>query len=245
MKENIFIYWDILLLRVIVISFLMLLAGGLWLGRKVAIKKYILMAVLQGSLWLVIFWLSLPGVAAFCVETVLFFLGLVFCYGLRGKGMMLGSLALLQSVFCFYGRKRTLFLFILSVAIFYLSHIFMKKQKKSCRVSFSYEDKMVHCKAIVDSGNFLQEPYGHRPVCVIEDTCIPSTLPQENILFVPYKTVGTDSGLMPVIKVGPVLLETPLQQNVVPEMLLGISREPIGNKNEYQMLLHRSFEELI
>lgn len=244
MKENIFIYWDILLLRVIFISFLMLLAGGLWLGKKTVIKKCLLIAVLQGSLWLIIFCLSLPGVAAFCAETVIFFSGLACCYGLRRKGWLLGSLALLQTVLCLYGRKRTLFLCILSVIIFWLNHMYRKKQKKSCRVSFPYENKMVRCKAIVDSGNFLQDPYGHRPVCVIEKTCIPTALQEKNLLFVPYKTVGTPSGLMPVIKVGPVLLETPLQQNVVPEMLLGISGQPIGNK-EYQMLLHRSFEEFI
>ena len=104
---------------------------------------------------------------------------------------------------------------------------------------------MVHCHAIVDSGNFLQEPYGHKPVCIIEDNCIPAPLQQEKILYVPYKTVDTKNGLLPVIRVGPVLLETPLQQRIIPEMLLGISGVPMANKKEYQMLLHRSFDELI
>ena len=245
MKETIFIYWDILLLRVMVISFLTLLLGGLWLEKKTVLKKCFLTAFIQGILWFLIFWLSLPRFLNFIIETVLFFGGFVYCYGLRGKGILLGGMALLQSTICFYGREKTLYIFILAAAFFYIGQTGTNKRKKSCLVSFPYGGKIVNCQAIVDSGNFLQEPYGHRPVCVIDSKCIPVILPKEQLLYVPYKSVGTAKGLMPVIKVGPVMLKTSLQQNIIPEMMLGISNESIGNEKEYQMLLHRSFEELI
>ena len=60
-------------------------------------------------------------------------------------------------------------------------------------------DRNICCKAFVDTGNFLREPFSGWPVVLLERRLFPGNIPEHCLRMIPYKTVG-GTALLPAVK---------------------------------------------
>lgn len=116
-----------------------------------------------------------------------------------------------------------------------------QRQKDYYEVVLSYRGKSITVTALMDSGNQLYEPYGHRPVHVITYTALSQLCDRvSQVIYIPFQAVGTRHGMLAGIQVD----EMDIRQGgkrvaVIKKPWLAISREPLSSDQKYEMLLHR------
>ncbi len=76
----------------------------------------------------------------------------------------------------------------------------VRADERYCEVSlYGNEGSKIHCRAIVDSGNFLKEPISKTPVCVVSGSVLAQILGQEKgkgYRMIPYKTIEGKTRIM-------------------------------------------------
>ncbi len=131
------------------------------------------------------------------------------------------------------------------------------------QVSLYFEDKNVYGVGWLDTGNFLTEPISRRPVVVADPVWIQSILPEEyrdlvsvyieegridydriadkrlkKARWIPYQAVGEAQGDMLGILCAKMILRVRDICMIREQVIVGISRTPLSDRNRYQMLLH-------
>lgn len=97
------------------------------------------------------------------------------------------------------------------------------------------------CRALVDSGNSLYEPYGGRPVSVLEKQAageLLSRVPPEKHYLVPYHSIGKEHGLLAAVEIPQIQVEEGEERIVLKRAVVALSEENIAQKGNYQMILH-------
>lgn len=114
------------------------------------------------------------------------------------------------------------------------------EQKALVQVKLFYKGKEVVVTALRDTGNQLYEPYGGQPVHVITgEICrqLCDSIPP--MIYIPFRTVGNENGLMPGIRID--FMEVERQEGGVKRFerpWLAISKRPLSLRRRYEMLLH-------
>lgn len=107
-------------------------------------------------------------------------------------------------------------------------------------VTLTYRGKKMQVTAFYDTGNQLYEPYGHEPVHIITyGACSRLCGTVEGVIYIPFQAVGTESGMLPGIRVDE--MEVAQGGRTVRRYerpWLAISREPLSAGRRYEMLLH-------
>lgn len=107
-------------------------------------------------------------------------------------------------------------------------------------VTLSYRGKKKTVTAFYDTGNQLYEPYGHEPVHIITyDACRQLCEPVSQVIYIPFRAVGTASGMIPGIRVDE--MEVAQGGKMVRRYerpWLAVSKEPLSASHRYEMLLH-------
>lgn len=136
------------------------------------------------------------------------------------------------------------------------------------QISLYFENQNTYGTGFVDTGNFLTEPVSRRPVMVADAGWIQSVLPEEYQLllkhylesgridydliaekglnkarWIPFRAVGESQGELLGIQCEKMILRQDNTCMTRRNVVVGISRTPITNKNQYQMLLHREMIE--
>lgn len=115
-----------------------------------------------------------------------------------------------------------------------------QEQEVLCQVTLFYRGRSQTVTALWDTGNHLYEPYGHQPVHVItEEACRRLCDTVSQVVYIPYRAVGTGYGLLPGIRIDgmdvsrrgrpPAHYERPW---------LAVSRGKLSAGQRYEMLLH-------
>jgi stage II sporulation protein GA (sporulation sigma-E factor processing peptidase) len=115
-----------------------------------------------------------------------------------------------------------------------------KRQEALVRVRISYQGTEKTVTALWDTGNQLCEPYGGQPVHVVtgrvcKELC--RTVP--GMIYIPFRTVGLEGGVLPAIRVD--FMEVEWGGRVVRRYerpWLAISKRPLSLTHQYEMLLH-------
>lgn len=249
---NITVYLDILFLKLFILESVFLFGGGYWLGsNRLKDRKFycrILITALIQSLIIIGLYsilLSTSQVLLVILEVIVIFAGFWFCYRLRGRNCFWAMiLALVQTMICL-GNTFTKIQGILITAGLLFGFRKKDKQEMIYEIKFLYGGNVITCKAILDTGNALREPYRNRAVCVAERNVFGELLDEENdmegMIYIPFHSVGHRNGLMKALVMHNVKISSKQNAIVLPEMVVGIMEEQLDAKRKYQMLLHKEF----
>lgn len=144
--------------------------------------------------------------------------------------------------------------------VFCMGQILYKKVKAQeqaiCKVSIQMEEGVIHGRGLWDTGNLLTMPGTGTPVTVVGIDVLEkamSKVQQEQYhhmmqsfdlpetgewQWIPYRSVGCPSGLMPVLRVSHMVIHTETGDVWIPKAFLGICPHPVSGSNAYEMILN-------
>ena len=256
------IYIDKVWLMDFVISTYLLLLVRKAYGLKSSPVRLILCAAAGAAVFVLI--LLLPGIGlpvklflqAVCAEC--FVLKAAFSFRTKemvvrsyicmsGCGLLLGGFLSVVSGYL-PGRGSgaslwgTLVTATVAAGIIWLCLHFRKKRKREFyTVRLDFYGETYVCRGLVDSGNSLYEPYGSRPVSVLEKQAAETLLkrvPAEKQYLVPFHSIGRKHGLLAAVELPKIELEEGEERCVFPKAVIALSEEKVTEKGNYQMILH-------
>ncbi len=115
--------------------------------------------------------------------------------------------------------------------------LFSDKQPKElfCHVELQLLGEKLCCRALLDSGNQLKEPFSGWPVILLERSLFPGKIPPERLRMIPCKTIGGQK-LLQGAK-GDVLQLLDGEKLQAEQFYVALSDEPISD-GSYQLLLN-------
>lgn len=114
----------------------------------------------------------------------------------------------------------------------------MNKYQYTVTVYTSGESCTIH--ALLDTGNSLCDPVTGKPVCILGKRQAGEILKEkelQTLRYIPYCSVGTEKGVLPVIRAEKMCIHTG-QECWVEKPLIGICEEDSFTNGEYQMILN-------
>lgn len=93
-------------------------------------------------------------------------------------------------------------------------------------------------RGLRDTGNQLKDPYFGKPVTVVEYRAVREFFNQKTkVLWIPYHSIGKQSGFMPGIELDYFLLQGDGEERRIEHPIVAISKEIVSAKGGYQMIL--------
>ncbi len=253
------IYLDRLLVEYLLVYVLLMLLAGMLMHRKIAWKRLLLCGVLWSVAGIACLFLPVGirrwgSILTECLTGTCMFL---FLYGWVHKKMAGGILlvlliAVMYLTGCFQvsyrlermtgiGGARLLISVLLTALL--LIWLIRQRGKTLYHVCFSYHGKAHEVVALLDTGNDLREPVSGKAVCVVEENSILGNIREgeEGVYMIPYHTVGTDTGMLPAVKVSQVKIMDSGGIYYCREMLLAVYHGRLSTHGKYQMLLHLDY----
>lgn len=112
------------------------------------------------------------------------------------------------------------------------------KGKERISVWLYYRGKKKEFKALVDSGNRLREPVSGKPVSVISmEDCKGFCDTVSGVLYIPFRAVGTKSGLLPGIVFEKMEIYRRGCLLKIERPIVAVSKEPLSGNGDFSMLL--------
>jgi len=105
--------------------------------------------------------------------------------------------------------------------------------------TLKFHGRTVPVKILKDTGNNLRDPVFGKPVSIITEE-VQKKLCQEEIFFypVPFHSIGQTNGMMQAFFADCLWIRTEDEIKTIEKPLLGITKEPLSSKKEYNMILH-------
>ena len=138
-----------------------------------------------------------------------------------------------------------------------------EKEQLLYSVTLRFHGKEKKVQALWDSGNQLTHPVTGRPVHILElEALIPLLTVQENrelqtmmdlqtveqpsgiFSLVPYQSIGKKYGLLPVLQLDEIQVETEKEIISTPNVLVAVSRQRFSQNGSCQMILHQSLRQI-
>ncbi len=171
---------------------------------------------------------------------------------MNGCGILLGGMVACLSGYLPGMRSkpdlwRVLLVSTVAAALVSLCLYIGRKRKRGGRlyaVKLDFYGEMLMCRGLADSGNSLYEPYGRRPVCVLDGQAAGGLLekvPPEKRYLVPFHSIGKRHGLLFAVELPCMEVDDGEEKRVFQKVVVALSDEPLTGKTEYQMLLHPEF----
>ena len=250
------VYIDVLFLENFMMDSLLLLAINT-IRKSGTIRGRIFLGGAVGSaLTCMVIFLPLPGIAKFLLYHMLVNI-IMLKTGIKTKGIkaLLKNLGLLYLFSFLFGgvlhffrpyiRTASLFFFV-AVGSYYLLikgwEILRKaerKQKNICKVIVHTDTGKHELKALIDTGNTLEDPVTGKPVSIIDKVAaraLCGETPLKGFHYIPYRCVGKES-VMPAFQIDRMCICTE-EEKWVSCPVFGIGEERIDKQDEYQMILN-------
>lgn len=146
---------------------------------------------------------------------------------------------------------------------FVLLMIRKKKEKERLlyTVTIKLHGKETQIQALWDSGNYLTHPVTGRPVYILDAEALKPLLTMQESLelqallelkttnaqsgtfsLIPYQSIGKKYGLLPVLQLDEMCVETEKEIIRTPKPLAAVSGQTLSQKGEWQMILHQKFK---
>lgn len=169
----------------------------------------------------------------------------------RAVGLLFICSALLGGIFQWIQRRFLFpvypFLGITLVSFWLLSggmHFlfrFRSKRENLLEVTLAFHGKKIRVRALRDTGNQLRDPVFGKPVSIITEELQKILCQKEEVLFyaVPFHSIGKKGGILQAFFADYLWIQTPEgKSEMIERPLLGITKEPLSSKDEYDMILH-------
>lgn len=118
-----------------------------------------------------------------------------------------------------------------------------KQKLYEVKLSLS-EESTLSLMALLDTGNRLYEPYGRRPVCIVQASYLTDDGKRRwkedaGILMIPYQAVGTQSGLLRAFVIPKMEIQLGRKKMLqVQKPVLAVYEGQLSADGSYGMLLH-------
>lgn len=107
------------------------------------------------------------------------------------------------------------------------------------KVLIEYQGREASFTGFLDTGNRLTEPYTGNPVSVISAASCTELFGTVNaVIFVPFRSVGKDSGILPAVRADRMEIEKDGQKKIIDKPYIAISEEKLSQNDSYQILLN-------
>ncbi len=116
-----------------------------------------------------------------------------------------------------------------------------QKERHIFAVTLGFCGQTLKLRGFLDTGNSLRDPISGKPVSLLSQELKKALEGEEHILCypIPYHSVGKANGLLPAFYADFLQIETEEGRLIRMERpLLGITKEPLSSKKEYDILLH-------
>ncbi|WP_050698331.1 sigma-E processing peptidase SpoIIGA [Anaeromassilibacillus senegalensis] len=264
------IYLDVLIGVNLFINYFLLLAVARFLSISVKRRRLVAAAALGAFYALSIFFPELPSVlsllvklamsativlAAFPRRTLKLFLRELACFYITNfafAGFMLclwffiAPQGLLIKNSVVYFEISPLFLLVVTVLCYLIIRVIQRvtgRQNPSllfCRIWIDYKGATGVCKAKVDTGNTLVEPFSGFPVVVVEESAFREILPPEeeqtSFRVVPFQTVS-GSGILPAFRPDKLVILAGEKKIEAKDVYIAVSRESLSG-GDFSALLN-------
>ena len=145
-----------------------------------------------------------------------------------------------------YVRAGSLF-FAVAVGCYYLIRGIWKLltrlktlQEKICEITLYTSAGEQRVKALIDTGNALEDNLSKEPVSVVDKALARSILTDDDMKngfhYIPYRTVGKES-IMPVFRIRKMCIHLK-EERWVEKPFIGVCEECVSEQEEYQMILN-------
>lgn len=149
------------------------------------------------------------------------------------------------------GIKHTFIIFIIIALVSYEIITMLDSRKmlgnKKCEVELYKGDSKIVVTAIIDTGNSLREPYGNRPVHILEKTEakeLINDLDSALKLLIPFHSLGCDNGMIEGITVDRICIKKDGESIVEDNSVIGIYKGKLSGNGMYSMIINpESIEE--
>lgn len=135
--------------------------------------------------------------------------------------------------------------FLVSAAILSAGVVCMGKirgiyQRQICEAELFIKDARVTLKAFCDTGNMLMDPYTGSPVSIAAAQSVSSLdfHKKVSVRLIPFRTIGTENSLMPVITVDKMNIYLPGRKLEVAHPVIGLKEGKLTGRNDVQMILN-------
>lgn len=113
-------------------------------------------------------------------------------------------------------------------------------QKKICEITLYTSAGKQKVKALIDTGNGLEDNLSKEPVSVVDKALAKSMFTDEDVKkgfhYIPYRTVGKES-IMPVFRISKMCIHLEKEQ-WIETPIIGVCEERVSEQEEYQMILN-------
>lgn len=193
--------------------------------------------------------LSLPW-AAFSLRTKERIVKSYFC--MNGYGLLLGGATLAVTNLPFWKKdvsEKLSGIFFTESLIFLavFAYLYFRRKEKSrtiYRVELDFYGEKLSCAGLLDSGNSLFEPYGGRPVSILEEKTageLAGRVPEEKRLLIPYHSIGKSHGILPAVELPEIIIDTGEEKLINRKAVVALCGERLSGTQRYQMILHPEY----
>lgn len=113
-------------------------------------------------------------------------------------------------------------------------------QEKICEITLYTSAGERKIKALIDTGNALEDNVSKEPVSVVDKALARSILTDEDMKngfhYIPYRTVGKES-IMPVFRIRKMCIHLK-EEKWIEKPVIGVCEEHVSEQEEYQMILN-------
>ena len=120
-----------------------------------------------------------------------------------------------------------------------------RHRDRYCDVTLYAKDKSKKVRGLYDTGNQLTDILSGKPVSVIDAAAVEELLSKppeydETLKphYIPYRAVGTDQGVLPVITIESMVIDRNGETKVIFQPVLALSREKVSFTQHYQLILN-------
>ena len=187
----------------------------------------------------------------------------------REKLIRIGNALIFSNLSLRYIIVMILCLIPITYACLWFLRWYQSEKRETYDVELYFEERRIHTKGLMDSGNCLYDPVFRKPVMVMEDTLIKDLLPQkfcdeieeakhylkgndldqvtfpigsDNVLrlrFIPYQSIGMEKGMMLGLILDKVLIHTGKETICNEKVTAAICDNHLSTKDDYHVILHK------
>lgn len=97
----------------------------------------------------------------------------------------------------------------------------------------------IRVRALKDTGNSLREPYGGKPVSVLEYNTVKENLNcGEKMLLIPFNSVGKENGMLTGMIADYMVVKKEKISYIISKPVIGLYKGTLSSSGKYSMLLH-------
>lgn len=117
----------------------------------------------------------------------------------------------------------------------FVSRLITKKSENLCHVNISFNQQIISCTALIDTGNMLVCKKTNLPVSIITSETIPEGFKSKDTHTITFNSLGCTNGTLEIIYVPYICIEYKGEKKLVYNAPLGISENRLSDS--YQMII--------